>query len=51
MTLDEYKQAFAASSMIEENSGENRGEIEEEAPTIEGGTAEPAEEADAPEWI
>lgn len=37
------------SSKIEDNSGENRGEIEEEAPTIEGETAEPAEEADAPE--
>lgn len=49
MSLDEYKQAFASSSMIEDNSGENRGEIEEEAPTIEGETAEPAEEADAPE--
>lgn len=48
MTLDEYKQAMP-SSMIEDNSGENRGEIEEEAPTIEGETAEPAEEADAPE--
>lgn len=48
MTLDEYKQAFA-SSMIEDNSGENRGEIEVEAPTIEGEAAEPAEEADAPE--
>lgn len=32
------------SSKIEDNSGENRGEIEEEAPTIEGETAEPAEE-------
>lgn len=49
MTLDEYKQAMPFSSMIEDNSGENRGEIEEEAPTIEGETAEPAEEADAPE--
>ena len=49
MSLDEYKQAFAASSMIEDNSGENRGDIEEEAPTIEGETAESAEEADAPE--
>lgn len=48
MSLDEYKQAMP-SSMIEDNSGENRGEIEEEAPTIEGETAEPAEEADAPE--
>lgn len=49
MTLDEYKQAFAASSMIEDNSGENRGEIEVEAPTIEGETAEPAEETATPE--
>lgn len=35
MTLDEYKQAFAATSMIEDNSGVDRGEIEVEAPTIE----------------
>ena len=49
MTLDEYKQAFADSSMIEDNSGENRGEIEVEAPTIEGETAAPAEETAAPE--
>lgn len=49
MSLDEYKQAMPSSSMIEDNSGENRGEIEEEAPTIEDETAEPAEEADAPE--
>ena len=41
MTLDEYKQAFAASSMIEDNSGENRGEIEVETPTIEGETVAP----------
>ena len=41
MSLDEYKQAMP-SSMIEDNSGENRGEIEVEAPTIEG-------ETDAPE--
>lgn len=41
MTLDEYKQAFAASSMIEDNSGENRGEIEVETPTIEGEVAAP----------
>ncbi len=34
MSLDEYKQAMAA-SMKEDNSGENRGEIEVEAPTIE----------------
>ena len=44
MSLDEYKQAFSASSMIEDNSGENRGEIEEEAPTIEGETTAPAVE-------
>lgn len=49
MTLDEYKQALAESSMIEENSGENRGEIEVETPAIEGETAAPAEEAAAPE--
>lgn len=49
MTLDEYKQAFAESSMIEDNSGENRGEIEVETPTIEGETAAPAEETAAPE--
>jgi site-specific DNA-cytosine methylase len=47
MSLDEYKQAFAASSMIEDNSGENRGEIEVEAPTIEGETAAP-ESAETP---
>jgi site-specific DNA-cytosine methylase len=35
MSLDEYKQAMPESSMIEDNSGENRGEIEVEAPTIE----------------
>ena len=35
MSLDEYKQAFAESSMIEDNSGENRGEIEAEPATIE----------------
>lgn len=49
MTLDEYKQAMAETSMIEENSGENRGEIEVETPAIEGETAAPAEEAAAPE--
>lgn len=41
MSLDEYKKAYAASSMIEDNSGENRGEIEVETPTIEGETAAP----------
>lgn len=49
MSLDEYKQAFADSSMIEDNSGENRGEIEVETPTIEGETDTPAEETAAPE--
>ena len=49
MSLDEYKQAIADSSMIEDNSGENRGEIEVETPTIEGETAAPAEETAAPE--
>ena len=48
MSLDEYKQAMAA-SMIEDNSGENRGEIEVETPTIEGENAAPAEETAAPE--
>lgn len=48
MTLDEYKQAMP-SSMIEDNSGENRGEIEVETPTIEGEAAGPAEENAAPE--
>ena len=49
MTIDEYKQAFAESSMTEDNSGENRGEIEVETPTIEGETAAPADETAAPE--
>lgn len=49
ITLDEYKQAFAESSMKEDNSGENRGEIEVETPTIEGETAAPADETAAPE--
>lgn len=48
MSLDEYKQAMPESSMIEDNSGENRGEIEVEAPTIEGETAAP-ESAETPE--
>lgn len=47
MSLDEYKQAMAESSMIEDNSGENRGEIEVEVPTIEGETAAP-ESAETP---
>lgn len=37
------------SSKIEDNSGENRGEIEEEAPTIEGEAAGPADETATPE--
>ena len=44
MSLDEYKQAVSGSSVIEDNSGENRGEIEVETPTIEGEAAGPAEE-------
>lgn len=49
MSLDEYKQAMLESSMIEDNSGENRGEIEVETPTIEGETAGSAEETATPE--
>lgn len=49
MSLDEYKQAMPESSMVEDNSGENRGEIEVETPTIEGEIAAPAEETAAPE--
>lgn len=49
MSLDEYKQAMPESSMIENNSGENRGDIEVETPTIEGETAAPTEETAAPE--
>ena len=49
MSLDEYKQAMPESSMIEDNSGENRGEIEVESPTIEGETAGPADETATPE--
>lgn len=41
MSLDEYKQAMPESSIIEDNSGVNRGEIEVETPTIEGGNAAP----------
>ena len=48
MSLDEYKQAMPESSMIEDNSGENRGEIEVEAPTIEGEVAAPVNEVAAP---
>jgi len=49
MSLDEYKQAMPESSMIEENSGENIGEIEVETPTIEGEVAAPDNEVAAPE--
>lgn len=49
MSLDEYKQAMPESPMIEDNSGENRGEIEVETPTIDGETAAPTEETAAPE--
>nr|DAE77124.1 MAG TPA: cytosine DNA methyltransferase [Caudoviricetes sp.] len=49
MSLDEYKQAMPESSMIEDSSGENIGEIEVETPTIEGETAAPSEETAAPE--
>lgn len=48
MSLDEYKKAMP-SSMIEDNSGGNRGEMEVEAPTIEGEAAGPAEETATPE--
>lgn len=49
MTLDEYKQAFAESSMIEDNSGENRGDIEVENQTIDGESAAPTDVVAAPE--
>lgn len=49
MSLDEYKQAMADTSMIEDNSGVDRGGIEAETPAIEGETAAPAEETAAPE--
>lgn len=49
MSLDEYKQAMPESSMIEDNSGVDRGGIEVESPTIEGETAAPTEETAAPE--
>ena len=52
VSVDDYKKyrntllsaessAIPESSMIEDNSGENRGEIEVESPTIEGETAAP----------
>lgn len=60
VSVDDYKKyrntllsaessAIPESSMIEDNSGENRGEIEVESPTIEGETAAPAEETATPE--
>lgn len=49
MPLDEYKQAMPETSMIEDNSGVDRGGIEVESPTIEGETAAPTEETAAPE--
>lgn len=60
VSVDDYKKyrntllsaessAMPDSSMIEDNSGENRGEIEVETPTIEGETDAPAEETAAPE--
>ena len=47
--LSAESSAMPETSMIEDNSGENRGEIEVETPTIEGETAAPAEETAAPE--
>lgn len=47
MSLDEYKQAMPETSMIEDNSGVDRGGIEVESPTIEGETAAP-ESAETP---
>ena len=47
--LSAESSAMPESSMIEDNSGENRGEKEVETPTIEGETATPAEETAAPE--
>lgn len=60
VSVDDYKKyrntllsaessAMPESSMIEDNSGENRGEIEVESPTIEGETDAHAEETAAPE--
>ena len=60
VSVDDYKKylntllsaessAIPESSMIEDNSGENRGKIEVEAPTIEGETDAPAEETAASE--
>ena len=49
MILSAESSAMPESSMIEDNSGENRGEIEVETPTIEGETAAPSEETAASE--
>lgn len=60
VSVDDYKKyrntilaaessAMPASSMIEDNSGENRGEIEVEAPTIEDEGVAPSEETTASE--
>lgn len=51
MILSAEYSAMPESSMIEDNSGENRGEIEVESPTIEGETAAPAEDTAAPESV
>ena len=47
MILSAESSAMPETSMIEDNSGENRGEIEVEAPTIEGEVAAP-ESAETP---
>ena len=49
MILSAESSAMPETSMIEDNSGDNRGEIEVETPTIEGETAAPAEETAASE--
>ena len=60
VSVDDYKKyrntilaaessAAPETSMIEDNSGVDRGEIEVETPTIEGETAAPAEETAVPE--
>lgn len=60
VSVDDYKKyrttilaaetsAMPESSMIEDNSGGNRGEMEVEAPTIEGEADGPAEETATPE--
>ena len=47
MILSAESSAMPETSMIEDNSGDNRGEIEVETPTIDGETAAPAEETAA----